>query len=377
MRGFHRQQVRDSARGGLLCLLCFWAFTAPAPECDNFFLPLDTEMADLGDYFETVHTLALEEAVGTVNAQIERALNIQDPAKRSEQLARLHRPDALAAALAARFAHPYVEASVMERALETKQARKSFPGQKTLHSAIWMNFSAHFPLGPRQMMMLFQSGTVKAFGVYFGTDKLLHFHHLGWTYYKTYQSLLNSGCSRDEAYRQVIEQYTTQAFLAENAWFGTLTTGVYSNADLAANHLGFKFFLNLTETVSLKGCQQSPLVSRCGVFWQLNRHVRPRSGWLAAYFSDHWNEALNPSLYDATMRPGIRRVLQSRAERIVQFYTQKDGRPNDPAYFDQLAHELATYYGEPYGHSGQFEKLMTIGNTCMPQLVALADRSAD
>jgi hypothetical protein len=77
------------------------------------------------------------------------------------------------------------------------------------------------------------------------------------------------------------------------------------------------------------------------------------------------------------MRPGIRRVLQHRAERIVQFYTRKDGRPNDPAYFDQLAHELSTYYGEPYGHSGQFEKLMTIGNTCMPQLVALGDKSAD
>jgi hypothetical protein len=100
----------------------------------------------------------------------------------------------------------------------------------------------------------------------------------------------------------------------------------------------------------------------------LNRQVRPRSGWFACYISDHWNEALNPNLYDFTMRPGISRVLRSRAAHIVQFYTGKDGRPSDPAYFDNLARELSTYYGEPYGHSGDFELLMTIGNTCFPVL---------
>ena len=68
------------------------------------------------------------------------------------------------------------------------------------------------------------------------------------------------------------------------------------------------------------------------------------------------------------MRPRIRRVLHSRADRIVQFYTQKDDRPNDPAYFENLAHELATYDGEDYGHSGRFDKLMNIGNTCFPAL---------
>jgi hypothetical protein len=113
---------------------------------------------------------------------------------------------------------------------------------------------------------------------------------------------------------------------------------------------------------------QAPLVVRCGVFWRVNDHVRPQSGWFAPFVSDHWNEALNPSLYDVTMRTGIRRVLRSRAERIVQFYTQKVGRPNDPAYFETLARELSTYDGEPYGHSGQFEKLMNIGNTCFPAL---------
>ncbi|HZM00350.1 MAG TPA: hypothetical protein VFD43_08870, partial [Planctomycetota bacterium] len=59
---------------------------------------------------------------------------------------------------------------------------------------------------------------------------------------------------------------------------------------------GVRFFENLTEPVVLKGERREPLVVRSGVFWRLNRHVRPRSGWLAAFVSDHWNEALNPNL---------------------------------------------------------------------------------
>lgn len=122
----------------------------------------------------------------------------------------------------------------------------------------------------------------------------------------------------------------------------------------------------------LRGQEREPLVVRCGVFWRVNHQVRPQSGWLAPFFSDHWNEALNPSLFDPTMRPGIRRVLRRRADSIVRFYTANDGRPNDPAYFEELARELSTYYGEAYGHSGQFEKVMNIGNTCFP---ALRERS--
>jgi hypothetical protein len=150
--------------------------------------------------------------------------------------------------------------------------------------------------------------------------------------------------------------------------YGSLATGVYSNGDLAADYAGFKFFCNLTETVHLHGEDRPPLVARCGVFWRVTDQVRQQSGWFRPFISDHWNEALNPSLYDWTMRPFVRKTLRRRAERIVNFYTITDRRPNDPAYFENLAHTLATYDGEPYGHSGSFEKLMNIGNTCYPAL---------
>jgi hypothetical protein len=172
----------------------------------------------------------------------------------------------------------------------------------------------------------------------------------------------------EDARRKVIKYFSEDAILGESNLFGTLATGVYSNGDLSANFLGLKFFLNLTEKVSLQGVEREPLVVRCGVFWRVNDQVRPGSGWFRPFVSDHLNEALNPSLYDSTMRSRIHKILESRAGHIVEFYTRHDGRPQDPAYFDQLSHTLSTYYGEFYGHSGQFEKLMNIGNTCFPAL---------
>ena len=143
-----------------------------------------------------------------------------------------------------------------------------------------MNFSAYATLDLRRWMMLTQSRTVKAFGVYFGTDKLVHFHNIGEAYYRMYRELRDTGLSREAAYQQVIQHYKDGGILSEKGMLGTFTTGIFSNGDLAANHAGFKFYENLTEKVVLKGQECEPLVVRAGVFWRLNRHVRPRSGWL-------------------------------------------------------------------------------------------------
>jgi hypothetical protein len=368
MRGFRWSGIRGLVAIGLVCLVSAPASTTLGHETDNFHLPLDAELADVGDFLEAVHTLALEEAVAKVNAGIERALKSKNPVARAKRLARWHDPEALARAFVGRFSAAVAETRMVEHALRGSWAQQTYPGQKTAHHAMWMNFSAHIPPDPRMLVMLSQCATLKAFGVYFGADKLTHLHHLGWRYYKRYRSELRAGLSQDEAYRKVLEHFTGGSFFGEANMFGTIGTGVYSNADMAANHVGFKFLLNFTEKVTLQGQEREPLLVRHGVFWGLNRHVRPRSGWLGPFFSDHWNEALNPSLYDVTMRPGIRRVLRSRAEPIVRFYTQKDGRPADPAYYERLTCELSTYYDEPYGHSGKIEKLMTIGNTCLPAL---------
>ena len=356
----------------LAALILLEIFPTSAHEANNFCLPLDVEMADVGPFLETVHTMALQKAVDEINADIEKAIKTRNEAARQRRLERLHDPKALSKGFLKQFGHPMIEDKQLESALRGDWARQTYGGQKPEHQDISMNFSAHSTLDLRRWMMLTQSRTVKAYGVYFGADKFVHFHHLGAAYYWMYESLVEAGLGREEAYRKVIEHYAENGILSEEAIFGAISTGVYSNADLAANHVGFKFYMNLTEKVVLKGEEREPLLTRSGVFWRLNRHVRSGSGWFAAFISDHWNEALNPNRYGSSMRRGIRRILESRAKEIVQFYTQKNGRPEDPAYFDNLARELSTYYGEAYGHSGQLETLMTIGNTCIPAMRRLA-----
>jgi hypothetical protein len=52
----------------------------------------------------------------------------------------------------------------------------------------------------------------------------------------------------------------------------------------------------------------------------------------------------------------------------MEFYVDKVGLPDDPVYYAGRVVELSTYFGEPYGHSGRFDKLMHLGNTCIPAL---------
>jgi hypothetical protein len=355
---------------GVVLLLALLALTRPvcADETDNFYLPLEPDFADLGGFLEALHTRALEESVRVVNNRIERALNLKDPVRRARALARVHEPDLLAEVVIGQFGSRLTETLRIEGVLQEAWARRSFPGQILVHSDISMNLHGRPALDPRAVLMLFQAGTIKAFGVYFGTDKLLHFHQLGYGYYTHYRSLRRGGVAPDAAREAVLAYFGKEALLAEENGFGTITTGIFSNADMAANHAGFQFFLNLTEPIVFLGRRREPLVVRCGAFWRVNDQVRPESGWFGTFISDHWNEALNPNLYSSSTRPHVRKILEERAAHIVEFYTRKDGRPRDPAYFDELARKLSTQGGEAYGHSGQFDQLMTIGNTCLPAL---------
>jgi hypothetical protein len=351
-----------------LALLTLGTFRAAAFETDNFTFPLNTELADLGPFLEAAHTIALEEAVGEVNARIEKALRITDASARTKALERLHRPQALVDALLPKFGFPLFEDTQFERAISGKWGRETYPGKRVSYQNYWMQASTYCPLDVRWLSIVSQSHTVKAFGVYFGTDKIVHFHAVGASYYNKYFGLLKDGLPEKEAWQKVTKFYASQSLWSERSLFGSVLTGVYSNGDMAANTAGFKFFMNLTEKVALKGQDREPLVVRCGVFWRLNQHVRIGSGWFAPFISDHWNEALNPSQFDICRRFLVRRFLRSHAERIVRFYTDQDGRPNDPAYFVNLASELSTYYGEPYGHSRDVEHLLNLGNTCFPAL---------
>src|SRR6188474_2462643 len=120
----------------LLGLFASCASTGSAHETDNFYLPLDVELADLGDFFGTVHTWAIEEAVAEVNERIEQASAIKDPAARARRLEQCHDPDAIASAVASQFGNAFTETYTADRSLRGSWAERAYPGKKASHVGI-------------------------------------------------------------------------------------------------------------------------------------------------------------------------------------------------------------------------------------------------
>jgi len=212
---------------------------------------------------------------------------------------------------------------------------------------------------------MFKGSTLKIYGSYLGTDKFGHFHDLGHIYFRSYLRRRNRGLSHEEAQRRVVNLFS-KGPISERAFIGIISTGVFSNADLAVNFVGMKFYMNLTEPVILEGKQCPPLLVRRGNHWRLNFHVRPESDFFEPFVSDHWNEALNPCIYQWGMRWVVARRLRKMADRIRAFYADENGQERPKEYFDQIADELSTYYGEEYGHSGISDKMVLISEHCYP-----------
>lgn len=99
----------------------------------------------------------------------------------------------------------------------------------------------------------------------FGTDKIGHFFQLGYDHY--YERTVGKGAlSRDDAIRDGSK--------SEEGSFGLDITGVYSNADIAANKAGMKFYEDLARNPNL-------------------------TFDIKAYISSDWNEVSNPNDYKA------------------------------------------------------------------------------
>src|SRR5437899_4569078 len=62
---------------------------AAAHETDQYTMPLDRPMADLGDYFDAVHFAALQAAVGKLNKETAAALADKDRERGEAELIRV------------------------------------------------------------------------------------------------------------------------------------------------------------------------------------------------------------------------------------------------------------------------------------------------
>jgi hypothetical protein len=143
-------------------------------------------------------------------------------------------------------------------------------------------FAGH-PFWATRVITIFGTGkTIKLNDVLIGSDKIGHFISQGRKYYRRFR---RSGSE---------VQAAEQSAYTERALFGSMTTGVYSNADVVANYEGHRFYRSLFEDDIVPG---KPAILRWGTDgWSIQREF----DW-ADHVNAYWDEALNVNHYDAAL----------------------------------------------------------------------------
>ena len=190
------------------------------------------------------------------------------------------------------------------------------------------------------------SPTVNLYGVYLGTDKLGHFFQHGYDYYRVFMERTRRGHGEDEATQAAVARGVRE----ERGTFGLALTGVYSNADLAANYAGMKFYLNLTRPVQLGRWTSPQILVRNRNRWRFNHDASDQI--LAPFITEHFNEAMNGCRYKQEYGSPTRALIRKRGPSWAKFH-----RTN---FMTEVARadSLLTWYGETYGHSG-FDGVVT------------------
>ena len=354
-----------SAAGSLaagigLAVLALQPPVAGASETDQYTLPVGREFADLRVYFSrTVHA-ALVEAVNEANAGISDS---------SADAQYLQSPDGIAAKVWERLYVGFSINEAIDSALGGAAVRGRYPGLVVAYRP-----EQHLYDHPllvidvtKFVRTVFRSATVNVNGTLFGTDKLVHHVHMGHIYYMSYRGARLSGVAEEEAVARAVRLSSgSNIILSENALLGLWVTGIRSNADLASNYSGFKFYRNLTEPVRVGARVLPPMLVRDGRLWRLDSRVRADSDFFTVFVTPHWNEALNPNTYVPLVDAVVRSMLQTRCREVLDWYRDERGRTRDRQQFAAIAQELATFYGEPYGHEHDGESTVSIANTCFP-----------
>ena len=192
---------------------------------------------------------------------------------------------------------------------------------------------------PLLLSFLFDSPTVNLDGYYLGTDKIDHIFQQGHKYFEVIMKNEAGGANAAGAIAAAVAHGVKQ----EHLYFGTLASGVYSNADLAANYAGMKFYLNIQHPVWIGERLWPPLFERSGEGWRLRRGINP-DRLLEPFLSNHLDESLNPSRYRFSRGP-IRSLVRHRCDQWARFYADRLDlvAPSGQSF-------ATTWFGEEYGH---------------------------
>ena len=366
----------------LLALLVLPPIQVGAHETDQFTLPPMREMADLGPHMTAWAYGLLDRAVHKVNDQIRRRIEAEGP---DADLSDLYEQAHIVSLVNGQLPWAADVISGLDRQAQAESTRAENPGLVTSFRPKFNDVysGAGLPFDPRGLIRLIFAPTVKIYGIHLGTDKVGHFTDMGMNYYRSYRGAIRGGDTREEAIKYAVRDNLANPIFSESGFLGLLTAGSYSNADLVSNYCGFLLYLNTTEPVLLKGELRPPLLVRDGVYWKLNSHVRRDSDFFSWFFSEHWDETLNPSVFDGTLRSGIRKNIRQLSGNILQRHADPiTGYRRPQAWFAAKHKELETYWGFNYGHKGKGDELIRVSDVCFEKVnekskVTDRDRTGD
>lgn len=353
----------QAAIGLFLCaVLLISPASALAFETDQYNLP-PKPLADLGNEVFEYTEENLKKAINKINGEIDERQSCLEknlkslqkkkcdsPEKERTKLAYLRSEEAVTREIYKRLGDgiiPFTKSgSWMEsHDFKAQPARYKTGFRKSIFFVIPTNY-------------LTISMTVNIYGSQFGIDKIAHFFQQGYTYYKNYNDALAEGLSPEKA----AEKAVRWGQMTERTFYGTLVSGVYSNADLCANYVGMKFYQNLTRPIKIGDSTKPAVLILVDGIWKFNEKTESRENLLKPFFSDHLNEALNPSIFIAGLRSFVRRTI--RRQSCKQWFAVY---PNlSQTELNEKSKALKLWNGEDYGFTDS-RNFVTIGNTCFDE----------
>ena len=343
-----------------LCTILFLQ-SSLAFETDQYNLP-PQPLADIGDEVSEYTEQNLRKAVDKINAEIlrrqiclennaekERPAKCDSIKKERARLKYLRSEDAVAREVFKLLGEGIIPFTPAETWLESNRFRAQPARYKTGYE------NSIYLVAPINYLTI--SSTVKLYGAEFGTDKIAHFFQQGYTYYKIAERAAARGSKPEEAAgKAVLWGQNT-----ERTYYGTLVSGVYSNADLFANYVGMRFYQNLTKPIKIKNETRPPVLLQKNGVWTFNENFDRRELLIKPFLTEHLNEALNPSIFFkiTVLHAYVRRNVKERGCR--QWLAQLPNlNKND---FDQITESLRKWNGEDYGFKNS-KSLITIADTC-------------
>lgn len=346
----------------LCCIICFillfQSTVSFAFETDQYNLPTEP-LADIGDEVSEYAEQNIREAIEKVNAKIATSQaclekqttgkNCDSDAEERETLKELRAENTIIKEIFKPLGGgipPYTNSGtwMQKHEFRAKPARFKTSFKKSIYRTAPFNYISI-------------SETVRLYGFEFGIDKIAHYFQQGFTYYKKFQKNRAKGLSEKDAVKKAVNW----GKFTENTYYGTLVGGVYSNADLAANYIGMKFYENLTHEIKLGNETRPPILVLKNGFWAFNERINVRESLIKPFLSNHLNEAYNPSVYFNvfSFRNIIRRNVRRQA--CPQWKTRF---PNvSRADYEAETESLKLWNGEDYGAKAR-KKRITIAETC-------------